>query len=130
MKALSKRAIEGAEYDSSARDPPPSCHPGTRVQLLEKIKTWFYNRMGEKALLWLSGPAGVGKSAIIQTLAEALAESKSLGATLFFSRLNDRKDPQRVIATISYQLATRIPAYRDYVTQKIILNPNLLRKAM
>lgn len=130
MKALSKRAINGAEYDSSVRDPPPSCHPGTRVQLLKKIKKWFYNKKREKAFLWLNGPAGVGKSAIIQTFAESLAESGSLGAALFFSRLNDRKDPQRVIATISFQLATRIPVYRDYVAHKITLDPSLLWKGM
>lgn len=129
MKALSERAIDGAEFDSSARDPPPMCHPGTRVELLGKIKTWFYKKEREK-LLWLSGPAGVGKSAVIQTFAEFLAESSSLGATLFFSRLSDRRDPQRVIATLSFQLATRIPSYRTYIVEKITLDPSLLRKGM
>lgn len=93
MKALSKHIIEGAEYDSSLRDPPPQCHPGTRVQLGRKLNTWFHNRGREQRLLWLNGPAGVGKSAVIQTFAESLAESGSLGATLFFSKLKDRKDP-------------------------------------
>ncbi len=82
MKALSERVIKGAGHDSSLRDPPPQCHPGTRVQLREKIIAWFRNREREKALLWLNGPAGVGKSAVIQTVAESFAESKSLGATL------------------------------------------------
>jgi len=100
MKALSERVIEGAEYDSSLRDPPPQCHPNTRIQLRGTIVTWFHNKTRKKALLWLNGPAGVGKSAVIQTVAESLAESNSLGATLFFSGLNDRNDPQRVFTTV------------------------------
>ncbi len=130
MKALSKRVIDGAEYDSSHRDPPPHCHPGTRIQLRERIISWLCNKRREKVLLWLRGPAGVGKSAVIQTLAESLAESESLGATLFFSRLNDRRDPQRVFTTIAYQLATRIPAYQTYITERIALDPSLLKKGM
>lgn len=130
MKALSERVIEGAEHDSSLRDPPPLCHPGTRVQLHGKISAWFHNKEREKALLWLKGPAGVGKSAVVQTFAESLAGPKHLGATLFFSKLNDRNDPQRVFITIAFQLATRIPAYRAYITEQIALDPSLLKKGM
>ncbi len=130
MKALSECAIDGAEYDSSVRDPPPHCHPDTRLHLRGKILVWFHDEEREKALLWLNGPAGVGKSAVVQTLAESLAEADSLGATLFFSRLSDRKDPQRVFATFAFQLATRIPAYQTYITKRIVLDPSLLRKSM
>lgn len=130
MKALCERMIEGVEYDSSLRDPPPQCNPGTRVQLRGRIVTWFQDSERAKALLWLNGPAGVGKSAIIQTVAESLAESNTLGATLFFSRLNDRQDPQQVFITIAFQLATRIPAFQIYITERIALDPSLLRKGM
>lgn len=130
MKLLSKRGIRGAEFDSSARDPPPRCHPGTRTKLIEKIHRWFHDKRRRRALLWLNGPAGVGKSAVVQTFAESLARSQRLGASVFFSRPNKRNDPQRVFITIAYQLAVRIPSYRSYIAEKLELDPGLLDKGM
>ncbi|KAF9441982.1 hypothetical protein P691DRAFT_682461 [Macrolepiota fuliginosa MF-IS2] len=130
MKSLLKEIIRGAQYDSSARDPPPECHPGTRVKMLERMCTWFFHMDPQKALLWIYGPAGVGKSAVVQTFAEALAAANRLGATLFFSRPNDRSDPKRVFITIAYQLAVRIPSYRTFVIEQIALDPGLLEKGM
>ncbi|KAF9441978.1 hypothetical protein P691DRAFT_518710 [Macrolepiota fuliginosa MF-IS2] len=130
MEKLLKEIIRGAQYDSSARDPPPECHPGTRVKMLERMRTWFFHMDPQKAFLWISGPAGVGKSAVVQTFAEALAAANRLGATLFFSRPNDRNDPKRVFITIAYQLAVRIPSYRAFVIEQIALDPELLEKGM
>ncbi|KAF9439764.1 hypothetical protein P691DRAFT_715761, partial [Macrolepiota fuliginosa MF-IS2] len=130
MKSLLKEIIHGVQYDSSARDPPPECHPGTRMRMLERMRTWFFHMDPQKAFLWIYGPAGVGKSAVVQTFAEALAAANRLGATLFFSRPNDRNDPKRVFITIAYQLAVRIPTYRTFVIEQIALDPELLEKGM
>ncbi|XP_006457236.1 hypothetical protein AGABI2DRAFT_123104 [Agaricus bisporus var. bisporus H97] len=70
---LLKHMIPGAAHDSSARDPPPLCHPGTRIKINERIIDWFYDEMKQELILWISGPAGVGKSAIVQTFAAKLA---------------------------------------------------------
>lgn len=82
--------------------------------------------------MWLHGPAGVGKSAIIQTLAETVSDSPTsvLGATLFFSRLNERDDPQRVFTTIAYQLTVKYPVYRKYVLELLSVNPKLVGKSL
>lgn len=127
---LAEHMIRGAEFDSSVRDPPPRCHPGTRVKLNEKITEWFYDQQRGKSFLWLHGPAGSGKSAVIQTLAEALFSSNHLAATVFFSRPNNRKDPHRVPATIAFQLSVRIPSYRTFVAEQFALDPNLLDKGV
>lgn len=130
MKLLSEHIIPDAAFDSAARDPPPLCHPGTRVELKKRIETWLYDSGRQKALLWLRGPAGIGKSAIIQTLAESLAASAHLGAALFFSRPNNRNDPKRIVISIAYQLAVKIPAYRVYIAEQISLDPNMLHKGI
>ncbi|KAF9442440.1 hypothetical protein P691DRAFT_765222 [Macrolepiota fuliginosa MF-IS2] len=130
MEKLLKEIIRGAQHNSSARDPPPECHPGTRVKMLERMRTWFFHMDPQKAFLWIYGPAGVGKSAVVQTFAEALAAANRLGATLFFSRPNDRSDPKRVFITIAYQLAVRIPSYRTFAIEQIALDPELLEKGM
>lgn len=126
--------LEGAEFDSFERDPPPRCHPGTRQDIMNAVLTWRNNNDRKRRLLWLNGSAGVGKSAVIQTLAEAEAEAGpgegQLGATLFVSRPNKRADPNRVLGTIAYQLAVKDPAYRDYLTGQMAADPRLLGKTM
>lgn len=100
------------------------------MEINEKITKWFHDQERDKCFLWLHGPAGVGKSAIMQTFAESLASSGRLAATLFFSRANDRKDYRRVLATIAFQLAVRFPSYRAFAAEQFALDPNLLDKGM
>lgn len=129
MRLLSEHTIAGAEFDSSARYPPPQCHPGTRLSIKQSIQTWLADPKRETRLLWLYGAAGVGKTAIVQTLAEEIP-SQQLGATLFFSRPNKRNNPNRVFTTIAYQLAVRVSDYREYLRLQLEADPNLLEKSM
>ncbi|EKM77128.1 hypothetical protein AGABI1DRAFT_62141, partial [Agaricus bisporus var. burnettii JB137-S8] len=127
MSLLSQHIIRGAAHDSSARDPPPRCHPKTRVKLIARITAWFEGQASLELLLWITGPAGVGKSAVVQTFAEYLVKSHLLGASVFLSRPNKRDNPHGVFITIAYQLATQIEAYRDYIVERLRLDPELLR---
>ncbi|EKM77156.1 hypothetical protein AGABI1DRAFT_43853, partial [Agaricus bisporus var. burnettii JB137-S8] len=130
MKLLSDHIILGAAHDDSARVPPPRCHPGTRVNLISRITAWFNGEQPQELLLWITGPAGVGKSAVVQTFAEYLVESKLLGASVFCSRPNKRNNPHRIFVTIAYQLAIRITAYREYVVEQLSVDPQLLNRDM
>ncbi|XP_006457021.1 hypothetical protein AGABI2DRAFT_79184, partial [Agaricus bisporus var. bisporus H97] len=130
MKLLSDHIILGAAHDDSARVPPPRCHPGTRVSLISRITAWFNDEQLQELLLWITGPAGVGKSAIVQTFAEYLVESKLLGASVFCSRPNKRNNPHRIFVTIAYQLAIRITAYREFLVERLSLDPQLLNRDM
>ncbi|KXN80779.1 hypothetical protein AN958_07413 [Leucoagaricus sp. SymC.cos] len=130
LRWLAKFTIPGAEFDSSLRIPPPECHPGTRLELLRDIRAWIENTLCAQRLLWLRGSAGVGKSAIIQTVAEGLSASSKLGASLFFSRPNKREKPTLVFPTIAYQLAVRVPFYKEYLARKMADDPKLLEKDM
>jgi hypothetical protein len=126
MTLLSQNIIRGTAHDSSARNPPPRCHPHTRVNLIARITSWFDSQGQQELLLWITGAAGVGKSAVVQTFAEYLFNSKSLGASVFFSRPNKRDNPHGVFITIAYQLATRIEAYRNFIVERLSLDPELL----
>lgn len=129
MKEFAAHTIEGAEFDSSARFPPPRCHPGTRKRIVERMQSRFYNPCRTKKMLWLVGPAGVGKSAIMQTLAELESQSMHI-ATLFFSAPNGRDNPSQVITTLAYQIAVQYPPYRDFVCAKIKNDPKLPQKSI
>lgn len=79
-------------------------------------------------MLWILGPPGVGKSAVAQTIAEDMKDSGRLGASLFFSRINHRDDPDGVIPTLAYQLAIKCPEYERIITECFADDPTILEK--
>jgi hypothetical protein len=72
----------------------------------------------------MDGPAGVGKSAIAQTWADGLDEK--LAAAFFFSRANRWNQAEKFWPTISYQLSTKYPSFRQAVDAAIIRDPLVL----
>ncbi|KXN82170.1 hypothetical protein AN958_02979 [Leucoagaricus sp. SymC.cos] len=129
LKEFAQHTLRGAEFDSSERDPPPKCHPGTRKKIIEHIQLWFRDPFRSRRLLWLVGPAGVGKSAIMQTLAEIEAE-RSIISTLFFSATQGRSNPSKVIATIAYRIAVQHPPYQEYLRSVLAADPKLIETSI
>ncbi|KAJ3561427.1 hypothetical protein NP233_g10204 [Leucocoprinus birnbaumii] len=123
MDQLRGHAILDAGLTSSERgDPPPRCHPETRISLLNNIRDCFLMKQNQR-LLWLFGPAGVGKSAIMQTIAEN--EHQLMRAAALFLPLYSaqRGRATRILPTIAYQIAQWNPLYRKYlVEQRFALN--------
>ncbi|KAF9452874.1 hypothetical protein P691DRAFT_150724 [Macrolepiota fuliginosa MF-IS2] len=130
LERLAKEMIEGAEMDSSVRHPPPKCYPGTRTELTSNILTWVAGPDRNWNMLWIHGPAGVGKSAVAQTIAEHCEQNGRLGAAFFFSRLNRRDEPSRVFITIAFQIAVRNPAYKQIIAEQLAADPSILKKAI
>ncbi|KIL57337.1 hypothetical protein M378DRAFT_61067, partial [Amanita muscaria Koide BX008] len=77
-------------HDSSAQDPERCCRPGTRQGVLNKMGTWMDDPSAPERILWLHGPAGVGKSAIAQTISNSYDQDKVVATFFFF-----RSDPIR-----------------------------------
>ncbi|KAF5356319.1 hypothetical protein D9756_003674 [Leucocoprinus leucothites] len=127
IERLLKHSMPDAFYNSGARYPPPKCHLGTRQDYIALVTNWALAVSDRKEpILWMRGPFGVGKSAVAQSCAEALAPINKLAATLFFSRSNaDRDDPQRVFTSIAYQVAAICPSFRDIVNRRMIDDPAL-----
>ena len=76
-----------ATKDSSARHPPPRCHPETRLKIRERLTQWLLNENDKWKMLWVRGSAGTGKSAVAQSFGDSCGEAKRHGASYFFSRL-------------------------------------------
>lgn len=131
MEKFIQHAMPAAAYDSSARDPPPRCHPGTRLITVGRARFFIEDPRYDKRLLWFVGPAGVGKSAIMQTIAET---TRNLGASIFFSvnsKDEDRRDdPSKVFTTLAFQIAVKHPSYREHIRQKVAANPALPKTSM
>lgn len=86
------------------------------------------NSKRERNIIWLSGDAGTGKSAVAQTFAELCAEQHRLGAAFFFSRPSGRNDPNTVVPSIAYQLAMYLPVYRSLLANHIARDFTILDK--
>lgn len=118
---LFNATADGAPHNSQERFPPPRCHPDTRVAILHEITTWAE---GHGGALWLRGPAGAGKSAIAQTVAERCVEEGRLVASFFFYREDPKRNHGKNLwATLAAQMYTMIPEIRPHLVQIIDDNP-------
>jgi len=129
MRKLGKMIAPGAFHNSAERHDPPKCHPNTRQAVLNKIMEWVQGLEDSERrcfFMWLYGPAGAGKSAIAQTIAELCYELKLLAASFFFSRTAaGRNDHSRLVSTLTYQFCLSIPELRTYVEKAVELDPNI-----
>ncbi|KAJ3521406.1 hypothetical protein NMY22_g12335 [Coprinellus aureogranulatus] len=88
LQQLREHVSDGSMHNSADRFNAPTCHPDTRKAVQEDIFSWMTHddRDGEpKKILWMSGPAGCGKTAIAGSVAETCQERGILAASFFFS---------------------------------------------
>jgi hypothetical protein len=101
-------------HDAAERDPPPRCHPGTREKATEDIVRWIEEPNPLSSVLWVNGRAGVGKTALMQTLAER--GGVYFGGCFFFRRGVPRCNQKGFLfSTLAYQLAMNIPGMLEHV---------------
>ncbi|KDR68083.1 hypothetical protein GALMADRAFT_146574 [Galerina marginata CBS 339.88] len=134
LDRLAEAASSAAFHNSGERRDPPKCHPNTRVAILEKLKDWIFSLDPESRnalIMWLHGPAGSGKSAIAQTIAEWAFEEGVLLASYFFSRFDTTRNHSRsLIATIAYQIATSFSEIRDHILTAIDTDPLIFTRSL
>ncbi|KIL61644.1 hypothetical protein M378DRAFT_166589 [Amanita muscaria Koide BX008] len=94
------------------------------------MHNWTDDPTRPERILWLHGPAGVGKSAIAQTISHSYGRDK-VGATFFFFRSDPiRNDGNRLFPTLAWQLALSVPTAKDLITSSLEDYPDLPRKAI
>ncbi|KAF8195026.1 hypothetical protein BJ912DRAFT_163105 [Pholiota molesta] len=132
LKLLLENISQGASHDAAERGDPPQCHPRTRTAIRAEIMEWIQapNAM-RKLILWIYGPAGSGKTSILQTIAETCKEQGLLGASFFFGRTAaGRHDASRFVATIACQLYQSIPEIRERIDLAIEEKPTIFSRAL
>ncbi|ORY72165.1 uncharacterized protein BCR38DRAFT_360285 [Pseudomassariella vexata] len=123
-------AIVGAAFDSHAEEHNSTCLQDTRVDLLRQISEWAHDP-GARAVYWLNGAPGTGKSTISRTVARSFAKSGHLGASFFFKRGEaDRSSLSKFFATIAAQLFKKYPAVAPYMKDAIETDPDIFGKAI
>lgn len=112
----------------SAEGAPRACHRGTRKAVLRHVKAWFQDS-SSSPILWLSGVAGTGKTAIAQSICEML--EAHLAASFLFSReLAERRSESSVLPTIAYQIAYSHPILRREICDMLSEDPDFASKSV
>jgi hypothetical protein len=106
------------------------CLPNTRTELLGHIQGWANDKNG-KAIFWLNGAAGTGKSTIARTVARIFAGQQQLGASFFFKKgEGERGKASRFFTTIATQLAIRVPDLEPGIKKSIDADSAIGEKAL
>ncbi|KAH7915299.1 hypothetical protein BJ138DRAFT_1077761, partial [Hygrophoropsis aurantiaca] len=131
LESLYKRVATSAAFNSAHRSSPPRCLPGTRVEILKDIFDWADQTTDTGSIFWVSGMAGMGKSAIAQTVAEKYDEQRRLAASFFFSkRESDRSNTDNFVPTIVSHIITFMPALKPIITRVFGGDPLVLTKVL
>lgn len=116
-------SLPGAKLSNVQWDPQRACLRGTRTQLLDDIFEWVHNPLGAR-ILWLSGPAGTGKSSVANSVAERLHLLGRLGASFRFDRdLVTADTPGQLFSNLCYQLAHFDDQFRAAMLSAVLRGP-------
>ncbi|KAF5327501.1 hypothetical protein D9619_004983 [Psilocybe cf. subviscida] len=134
IKDISAAAAHTALHDSAARFDAPRCHRNTRTSYLDALERWMLGHEEDYAgarLIWLTGGAGAGKSAIMQSIVERCAQEAVILGTFFFSRADaSRSNAEVLIPTLVYQLACAFPAALAVLEPIIQRNPLIFKASL
>jgi hypothetical protein len=107
------------------------CDPGTRLEVIAQIKQWLNGSDKRTAICWLSGPAGYGKSALAQTIAEHYAaKGRLLGSFFFLRGAGERSHISCLIPTLAHQISLSVPAAKPSLEQALRHEPALLEPSV
>ncbi|KAF5324236.1 hypothetical protein D9619_011255 [Psilocybe cf. subviscida] len=109
LEELYQRVAPNAVLNEGGRADNAKCQPGTRKEVILLIEKWM-NAIESDRILWLSGPAGGGKTAIMKTIAEQSTNQVVRTVNFFFFRTDTtRNSGHSVIPTLLYQIFQLYP---------------------
>jgi hypothetical protein len=118
---LNACCVPKMRYDTAAQ-----CLPGTCEDILQKIMDWINDISDTRRLLFLTGEAGTGKSAIAFTIAKWFDELHRLGSIFCFDRAHRNRDPMQLFSSIARDLADHIPEMKKALSAAITNNQSIL----
>lgn len=125
---LQRYIIPDAAYN--CRGTRVGCLDGTRQQVIAEIMDWV-DGDDARQICWLYAPAGFGKSAVAQTVAEMCVERKILAASFFFKRgAGSRARIAGFIPTLSYHLTLSYPETKSAIQTALRNDLTILHQSL
>lgn len=141
-RVLSTRVAQQYRYSDQAKD---ECHTATRNKVLSQISEWITS--AATRCMWMTGNAGVGKSAIAITASECLSDQRALTSNMldvddskpledapifvahyFCNHLLDSSSIHNLFPTLALQLAEQSPLAAKLVAETVEGRPSLINK--
>ncbi|KAG8723710.1 hypothetical protein FRC09_002100 [Ceratobasidium sp. 395] len=117
-------------YAGPGAVPRNGCMPNTRVAVLQELRDWVYYGRSQN-ILWLNGTAGTGKTTVAHSLCKYLEGSGRLSASFFCSRRHPScRDVDRIVPSISYQLARQSRPYQFAVSRVLGQDPEVMKRSV
>ncbi|KAF5324242.1 hypothetical protein D9619_011259 [Psilocybe cf. subviscida] len=130
LEELYQRFAPNAVLNEGGRADNAKCQPGTRKKVILQTEKWM-NSLESDRILWLSGPAGGGKTAIMKTIAEQSMNQVVRTVNFFFFRGDTtRNSAHPVIPTLLYQLFQLYPASLSAITKDLSRDSRILDKSI
>ncbi|KAJ8072596.1 hypothetical protein PM082_016155 [Marasmius tenuissimus] len=121
----------GASHAAEQQYERGECLKGTREQVLWSILGWRSAKKQDRPICWLTGAAGVGKTAIAITVAKSCDKEGSLASSFIFFRSDPkRNNPAALVLTIAHGLASTMPFMRLLIERRISKDPRILEANM
>jgi hypothetical protein len=92
-----------------------------RTWLFEAVEKWRTTAERDARLFWLMGAPGIGKSAFAAHLAHEYGRGTVIAVQFCDWKKPDHRDAGRIIRTLAFQIATRLPDYRKLLLTLPIL---------
>ncbi|KAG8997311.1 hypothetical protein FRB90_012527 [Tulasnella sp. 427] len=105
------------------------CLEGTRVEILERIDAWIRDAQQSKRVLWISGTAGRGKSAILSTVAHNWRRRAS--CAIFHFRRDQSARDGHLICALARQLGKSLdPDLRSAILSTVAKTDDIASKRL
>ncbi|KAL0062421.1 hypothetical protein AAF712_010700 [Marasmius tenuissimus] len=118
----------GASHNAEQQYERGECLPGTREKVLQRVREEWIRAGGQGCpISWLTGTAGVGKTAIAITLAKDCEQEGLLASSFFFFRSDPkRNNANALVLAIAHGLVSTIPFIRRFIEHRISIDPKIL----
>ncbi|KAJ2920019.1 hypothetical protein MD484_g448, partial [Candolleomyces efflorescens] len=132
LRTLLKASAINATTESAYVSYAPTCHPSTRRTVSNDLMTWARDgRPDAMSMLWLSGPAGGGKTCIQRRIVELCKADDMFAGCFFFStRYPDTSTENRFIVTLAAQLMQSVPQITPFLVDAVKKDPTILQKSL
>ncbi|KIL65028.1 hypothetical protein M378DRAFT_556850 [Amanita muscaria Koide BX008] len=129
LENFRKSVSLNALHDSSTQELDRQVQQSLRKNTLKQLRDWTDNPIVPEHIIWLHGPASIGKTAIALDIAWTGRER--VAATFFFSRTDaNRNDGNRLFPTLAWQFMVSIPDIKNHIIHSINERPDIPDKGV